>query len=57
MNMDPPQLADALMDTMMMAVGTMMAMAGAYMAIAIEETAAANALALAGGFGGKKKKK
>ena len=57
MNMDPPQLRDALMDPMMMAMGSMMAMAGAYMAIAIEETAAANALALAGGFGGKKKKK
>jgi len=58
MNMDPPQLADALMDPMMMAMGTMMAMAGAYMAIAIDELAATNALALAaGGFGGKKKKK
>ena len=38
--------------------GTMLAMSGAYMAIAIQETAAANAAALAlGGIGGKKKKK
>lgn len=55
MSMDPPELADALMDPMMMAMGTMLAMSGAYMAMAIQETAAANALSLA--LGGKKKKK
>ena len=55
MNMDPPELRDALMDPMMMAIGTMLAMSGAYMAISIQETAAANALAFA--LGGKKKKK
>ena len=55
MSMDPPELADALMDPMMMGIGTMLAMSGAYMAMAIQETAAANALSLA--LGGKKKKK
>ena len=58
MEMDPPELVDALMDPMMMVIGTMMTMAGAYMAIAIDEAAAANAFALAaGGFGGKRRKK
>ena len=55
MSMDPPELADALMDPMMMAMGTMLAMSGAYMAMTLQETAAANALSLA--LGGKKKKK
>lgn len=55
MNMDPPELRDALMDPMMMAIGTMLAMSGAYMAISIQETAAANALAFA--LGGRKKRK
>ena len=55
MNMDPPELADALMDPMMMAMGTMLAMSGAYMAMVLQETAAANALSLA--VAGKKKKK
>ena len=55
MNMDPPELADALMDPMMMAMGTMLAMSGAYMAMVLQETAAANALSLA--LAGKKKKK
>ena len=46
--MSPAQmhtLRDAIMDPMMMAVGTMLAMAGAYMAIAIEELNQANAFA------------
>ena len=48
--MSPAQmhtLRDAIMDPMMMAVGTMLAMAGAYMAIAIEELNQANAFAFA----------
>ena len=48
--MSPAQmhtLRDALMNPMMMAVGTMMAMAGAYMAIAIQELNQANAFAFA----------
>ena len=40
-------LRDAIMDPMMIAVGTMLAMAGAYMAIAIEELNQANAFAFA----------
>ena len=43
--MSPHDLRDALMDPMMMAMGTLVAMAGAYMAIAIEELNAANAFA------------
>ena len=39
-------------------LGTMLAMSGAYMAISIQETAAANALAFTlGGLGGKRKRK
>merc|ERR1712037_144088 len=57
MHMDPPELVDALMEPMMMAVGTMVALSGAYMAIVIDEVAASNALALAGAFGGNRKKK
>ena len=48
--MSPAQmhtLRDAIMDPMMMAVGTMLAMAGAYMAIAIQELNQANAFAFA----------
>ena len=48
--MSPAQmltLRDAIMNPMMMAVGTMLAMAGAYMAIAIEELNQANAFAFA----------
>ena len=40
MHMDPPELVDALMEPMMMAVGTMVALSGAYMAIVIDEVAA-----------------
>jgi len=58
MHMDPPELVDALMEPMMMVVGTMVALSGAYMAIVIDELAASNALALAAaGLGGKRKKK
>ena len=57
MHMEPPELVDALMEPMMMAVGGMVAMAGAYMAIAIDELAASNALALAGGFGGRRRRR
>ena len=58
MAMEPPELVDALMDPMMMVMGSMMAMAGAYMAIAIDEVAATNALAFASaGLGGKKRRK
>ena len=49
-SMSPAQmhtLRDAIMDPVMMAVGTMLAMAGAYMAIAIEELNQANAFAFA----------
>jgi len=49
-SMSPAQmhtLRDAIMDPMMMAVGTMLAMAGAYIAIAIEELNQANAFAFA----------
>ena len=56
MSMDPPELRDALMDPMMMAIGTMLAMSGAYMAISIQEVAAANALAFSLGAGKRKKK-
>ena len=56
LSMDPPELRDALMDPMMMAIGTMLAMSGAYMAISIQEVAAANALAFSLGAGKKKKK-
>ena len=48
--MSPAQmhtLRDALMNPMMMAVGTMLAMAGAYMAIAIQELNQANSFAFA----------
>ncbi len=48
MGMDAHTLADAFMDPMMLGLGTMIALAGAYMAIVIEEAAAASALALAG---------
>lgn len=37
MSMDPPELVDALMDPMMMAMGTFMTLSGAYMAIAMAE--------------------
>ena len=40
MHMDPPELVDALMEPMMMVVGTMVALSGAYMAIVIDELAA-----------------
>jgi hypothetical protein len=36
MNMDPHSLADALMDPMMMMLGTMIALSGAYIAIAMQ---------------------
>ena len=41
--MDPHSLADALMDPMMMMLGTMVALSGAYIAIAMQELNAANA--------------
>ena len=56
MSMDAHDIADAFHDPMMMALGSMIVMAGAYMAIVMQETAAANAFALAAA-GGKKKKK
>ena len=43
-------------DPMMMALGAMVTMAGAYMAIVMQETAAANAFAIAAASGKKKKK-
>ena len=46
MGMDHAQLRDAFMDPMMMMMGSMLAMAGAYIAIAMQEVNAANALAL-----------
>ena len=42
-------------DPMMMALGAMVTMAGAYMAIVMQETAAANAFAIAAASGKKKK--
>ena len=44
--MDPHGLADALMDPMMMMLGTMVALSGAYIAIAMQELNAANAAVL-----------
>jgi len=46
MGMDHASLADALMDPMMMMMGTMIALAGAYMAIVMQELNAANAAVL-----------
>ena len=46
MNMDPHSLADAIMDPMMMMIGTMIALSGAYIAIAMQELNAANAAVL-----------
>lgn len=54
MSMDEHSLIDAFHDPMMMALGTMLAMAGAYMAIVMQETAAANAFAIAAASAGKK---
>ena len=45
--MSHPDLMDAIMDPMMMVLGTMMALTGAYIAIAIDELNAANAFAFA----------
>ena len=44
-----------ILDPMMMALGAMVTMAGAYMAIVMQEQAAANAFALAAASGKKKK--
>ena len=46
----------SISDPMMMALGAMVTMAGAYMAIVMQETAAANAFAIAAASGKKKKK-
>ena len=43
MNMDPHSLADAIMDPMMMMIGTMIALSGDYIAIAMQDLNAANA--------------
>lgn len=53
MGMDAHSLADAFHDPMMMAIGSMVVMAGAYMAIVMQEQAAANAFALAAAAGKK----
>lgn len=46
MGMDHHSLADALMDPMMMMMGAMIALSGAYIAIAMQELNAANAAVL-----------
>ena len=55
MNMDVNEVREAFMDPMMIALGSMITMAGAYMAIVMQEQAAASAFALAAA--GKKKKR
>ena len=53
MQMDAHDIADAFHDPMMMAIGSMVVMAGAYMAIVMQEQAAASAFALAAASGKK----
>jgi hypothetical protein len=56
MQMDAHSIADAFTDPMMMALGGLITMAGAYMAIVMQEQAAASAFAVAAASGKKKKK-